>query len=211
MDPSLKNPEFALSIEDHVSLLGSDIDSTFRKIWMFPVEIKTYGILDSMLKQLDDSLDISLQRKIEYRSQHAMFWFGIGSLLLGVISLVWPTFMSMLLSINFPSDKQSYELVETFVRISSVFVINIGAYYMYASIIHNSSFYAITVPIRLFTFTVLMLLIISGLVPAGFLGLAVWEGIGALWLAHALHEDMNDPCYYEDMIGRYKQSIRYPE
>jgi hypothetical protein len=66
---------------------------------------------------------------------------------------------------------------------------NMGIYYILAVFSDFKPFYRWTVPFRVLTFTVFSLAILSGLAPAGFVGVAVWELAGALLTGLALYLD----------------------
>jgi hypothetical protein len=63
---------------------------------------------------------------------------------------------------------------------------NMGVYYLLASLSNGKAFYSWTVPFRIVTFIVLSLAVMRGIAPSGFIGVAVWELIGALATGAAL-------------------------
>ncbi len=73
-----------------------------------------------------------------------------------------------------------------FVTASSMAAVNMGVYYVLAALSDWKAFFRWTVPFRLLTCTVFTLAVIGGRAPAGFLGVGLWEGLGALLTAAAL-------------------------
>lgn len=117
-----------------------------------------------------------------------MFLFGFLALVLGIIGLVSPnTLMSL---INFaiidPSSRVTGDYTLVFLTASSMASLNMGAYYVLASLINFRPFFWWTVPFRILTFTVFFLVVNREIAPVGFLGVALWELIGALLTGAAL-------------------------
>jgi hypothetical protein len=80
-----------------------------------------------------------------------------------------------------------YTLV--FITAASMASFNIGAYYILASLNDMKQFYKWTVPFRCVTFVVFTIAVLSGLAPTRFLGVGVWELIGATATGLALRSD----------------------
>ena len=57
---------------------------------------------------------------------------------------------------------------------------NIGVYYVLAALNDMRKFYRWTVPFRAVTFTVFTISVLTGLAPARFMLVAVWELTGAI-------------------------------
>jgi hypothetical protein len=76
-----------------------------------------------------------------------------------------------------------YTLV--FIIASSMASFNMGVYYILASLNDVKIFYKWTVPFRCVTFLVFTTVVITGLAPARFLAVGIWELTGAVatWLA----------------------------
>jgi hypothetical protein len=64
--------------------------------------------------------------------------------------------------------------------------LNMGVYYLVAVATSWRPFYLFTVPFRLLTFTVFTILVLAEVAPARFLGVAIWEGVGAVATGVAL-------------------------
>lgn len=64
--------------------------------------------------------------------------------------------------------------------------VNMGVYYVLASLADWKPFFRWTVPFRLLTCAVFTLTVLSGRAPAGMIGVAVWEGLGAVVTGAAL-------------------------
>ncbi|MGW3730974.1 hypothetical protein [Streptomyces sp. NPDC000851] len=69
---------------------------------------------------------------------------------------------------------------------SSMAAANMGVYYVLAALSDWKAFFRWTVPFRLLTCTVFTLAVIGGRAPSGFLGVGLWEGLGALLTGAAL-------------------------
>jgi hypothetical protein len=127
--------------------------------------------------------------KIKDASGWTIFIFGILAFLFGIIGLIRPEiFLSIL---GFESVERSlrassdYTIV--FLTASSMASFNIGIYYMLAAINDVKIFYRWTVPFRMVTFTVFTILVITKIAPVKFLGIGVWELVGALSTGIALY------------------------
>jgi hypothetical protein len=67
--------------------------------------------------------------------------------------------------------------------------LNMGVYYLVAAATEWRPFIRFTVPFRLLTLTVFSILVVSEVAPARFLGVALWEGLGAVATGLALVYD----------------------
>ncbi len=125
-------------------------------------------------------------------SSLTMFIFGLLALLLGAVGLLHPeTTLSLL---GFPvierAARAEGDFTLVFITASSMASFNMGAYYLLAALNNLKRFYLWTVPFRCITFAAFTLAVVNGLAPAGFIGVAVWELVGALatgaalWLEH---------------------------
>ncbi|WP_308639825.1 hypothetical protein [Paenibacillus silvisoli] len=126
--------------------------------------------------------------RVRDASGWTMFIFGALAFLLGSAGLINADILLQLLgfevidrSTRAPGD---YTLV--FMTASSMASFNMGAYYMLAALKNVKSFYYWTVPFRLVTCTVFTLAAINEIAPMRFIGVGVWEGIGALATGLAL-------------------------
>ncbi|MCC6613332.1 MAG: hypothetical protein IT320_07620 [Anaerolineae bacterium] len=117
-----------------------------------------------------------------------MFIFGILALVMGILGITSPD--TLLSLINFqiidPSTRAAGDYTLVFITASSMASLNMGAYYVLASLVDFKAFYMWTVPFRVLTFTVFTLAISRGIAPSGFFGVALWELIGALLTGAAL-------------------------
>lgn len=117
-----------------------------------------------------------------------IFVFGLLALLFGIVSLLRPELL--LTTLGFTAlDRASraagdYTLV--FIIASSMAAVNVGAYYILASLNDMKRFYKWTVPFRCLTFLVFTIAVLQGLAPNRFLGVGAWELAGALATGWAL-------------------------
>ena len=117
-----------------------------------------------------------------------IFVFGLLALLFGLVSLLRPELL--LTTLDFTAlDRDSraagdYTLV--FIIASSMAAVNVGAYYILASLNDMKRFYKWTVPFRCLTFLVFTIAVLQGLAPNRFLGVGAWELAGALATGWAL-------------------------
>ncbi|WP_433549609.1 hypothetical protein ACQPZG_30490 [Streptomyces sp. CA-294286] len=118
--------------------------------------------------------------------------FGLLATSLGVVGLVAPDAQLALMGFapepgSAPRSESDHTL--TFLTASSMAAVNMGVYYVLAALADWKPFFRWTVPFRLLTCTVFVLAVLTGRAPAGFLGVAVWEGAGALATAAALRRE----------------------
>ncbi|MFF0744604.1 hypothetical protein ACFYVL_29815 [Streptomyces sp. NPDC004111] len=114
--------------------------------------------------------------------------FGLLATSLGVVGLVAPDAQLALMGLA-PAPgtvRAGNDQTLTFLTASSMAAVNMGVYYVLASLADWKAFFRWTVPFRLLTFTVFTLAVVTGRAPAGFLGVGIWEGIGAVATAVAL-------------------------
>lgn len=114
--------------------------------------------------------------------------FGVLAAALGVVGLIAPH--ALLAAMGFGSlpvsRRADGDHTLVFVTASSMAAVNMGAYYVLASLADWKPFFRWTVPFRLLTCTVFTVAVLSGRAPSGFSGVAVWEGLGALATGAAL-------------------------
>lgn len=126
--------------------------------------------------------------RIRNLSSLTMLLFGVLAALLGLVGLIRPEFTLQLL--GFPvldrTVRAAGDYTLLFITASSMASLNMGIYYMLASLNNLKTFYTWTVPFRLVTFTVFTLAVVSGLAPLGFIGVGVWELLGAVATGLAL-------------------------
>ncbi len=129
----------------------------------------------------------------EYRIRDAsgwtMFIFGALAFLLGLVGLIRPEWTLALIGFETIERAQrvSADYTLVFVTASSMASFNMGIYYMLAVLTNFKAFYRWTVPFRMVTFAVFSLAVLSGLAPAGFIGVAAWELTGAVLTGLALY------------------------
>ena len=127
--------------------------------------------------------------KIHSPSGWTILIFGVLAFFLGLLGLLSPE--SVLRQLGFAIIERSqraggdYTLV--FITASSMASFNIGVYYVLAALNDMKKFYLWTVPFRAVTFTVFTIAVLTGLAPARFMLVAVWELTGAIATGIALY------------------------
>lgn len=128
------------------------------------------------------------QMRIRNLSSLTMLIFGLLAAVLGVAGLIHPEFL--LNTLNFPvierGARAAGDFTLTFITAASMASLNMGVYYVLAALNNLQQFYVWTVPFRILTFTMFTLAVVNGIAPAGFIGVAVWELVGALATGAAL-------------------------
>lgn len=126
--------------------------------------------------------------RIRTISGWTMFIFGLLAVVLGLIGLLQPETTLRLMGVDIVdrSARTEGDFTLMFVTASSMASFNMGVYYLLAALNNLKMFYWWTVPFRMVTFTVFTLAVISGIAPANFLSVAVWELMGALATGGAL-------------------------
>ena len=127
--------------------------------------------------------------KIRDTSGWTMCIFGVLAVLLGLVGLVSPETVLALLGFEIieRSQRLAGDYTLTFMAASSMASFNIGIYYVLAALNNFKIFYLWTVPFRAVTFTVFTVLVVTGFAPTKFLGVGIWELIGALATGLALY------------------------
>ncbi|MFI0980687.1 hypothetical protein ACH4SP_27210 [Streptomyces sp. NPDC021093] len=117
--------------------------------------------------------------------------FGLLAAALGVVGLVAPDAQLALMGFDpVPSGARADgDHTLMFLTASSMAAVNMGVYYVLAALADWKAFFRWTVPFRVLTCTVFTLAVITGRAPAGFLGVGIWEGAGALATAIALRAE----------------------
>ena len=137
---------------------------------------------------------MNYELKIRDPSSWTMLIFGIIALALGIIGLIQPKVLLNILNFAVISSTQrvaaDYTIV--FLSASSMASLNMGVYYILASLVDFKPFYWWTVPFRGLTFTVFTILVVRGIAPAGFILVGGWELVGAIaTLIALLYESRN--------------------
>ncbi|MBK9926903.1 MAG: hypothetical protein IPP66_16655 [Anaerolineales bacterium] len=120
-----------------------------------------------------------------------MLIFGILALLLGILGLIRPEILLSLLGFTVldRTARAAGDYTLVFMTASSMASVNMGIYYILAALNDVKQFYKWTVPFRCVTFTVFTLAVITGLAPVKFLGVGIWELVGAIATGIALQSD----------------------
>ncbi|MDT9687702.1 hypothetical protein Q5762_04940 [Streptomyces sp. P9(2023)] len=114
--------------------------------------------------------------------------FGLLAASMGVVGLVSSD--TLLTAMGFEpisvADRAEGDHTLVFLIASSMAALNMGVYYILAALADWKAFFRWTVPFRLLTCAVFTLAVVSDRAPAGFLGVGLWEGLGALATLAAL-------------------------
>ena len=126
--------------------------------------------------------------KIRDASGWTMFIFGVMAFLLGVVGIFRPEILLGILGFEVieRAARASSDYTITFMTASSMASLNIGVYYVLAALNDVKIFYRWTVPFRGLTFIVFTTIILLGIAPQKFFGVALWELIGAIATGIAL-------------------------
>ncbi|WP_442875080.1 hypothetical protein [Actinoplanes sp. NBC_00393] len=111
--------------------------------------------------------------------------------LLGAVGLIWPEVVlsSLGFEILESGARADGDYTRVFMAASSMASLNMGVYYLVAAATEWRPFFRFTVAFRLLTLVVFSSLIVLDVAPARFLGVALWEGAGALATGLALLYD----------------------
>lgn len=117
-----------------------------------------------------------------------MAGFGAMALLFGAVGLARPEAVLSILGFPVldPAERVAGDHTAVFVAASSMASFNMGVYYLLAAATEWRPFYRFTVAFRMVTLVVFSTLVIIEAAPARFLGVALWEGAGALVTGLAL-------------------------
>ncbi len=115
--------------------------------------------------------------------------FGVLAAALGTVGLVSPGTQLSLLGLTAPGERGSGDHTSAFVTASSMAALNMGVYYVLAALADWRAFFRWTVPFRLLTCTVFTVAVVTGRAPEAFLGVAAWEGLGAVATGVALRRE----------------------
>jgi Na+-driven multidrug efflux pump len=139
--------------------------------------------------------------KIRDASGWTIFVFGVLAFILGLIGLIRPEILLSILGFEVieRASRAAGDYTIVFMTASSMASFNIGIYYVLAALNDVKIFYRWTVPFRTLTFIVFTTVVILGIAPQRFLGVAVWELVGALATGMAL--------YYENKSATHSVSV----
>ena len=117
--------------------------------------------------------------------------FGVLAAALGVVGLVAPDLLLSAMGFDPVPDAARADGDHTlvFLTASSMAALNMGVYYVLAALADWKAFFRWTVPFRLLTCAVFTLAVVTGRAPAGFLGVGLWEGVGAVVTGAALRHE----------------------
>lgn len=120
-----------------------------------------------------------------------MLVFGVLALAFGILGLLSPALTLWVLRFEVLSRpaRASGDFTLTFLTASSMAAVNMGVYYVLAALSGWTAFFRWTVPFRVVTFAVFTSAVLRGLAPVGFLGVGVWELLGALATGLALTKE----------------------
>ena len=127
--------------------------------------------------------------KIRDASGWTIFVFGVLAFLLGLVGLIRPEILLSILGFEVidRAARAAGDYTIVFMTASSMASFNVGIYYVLAALNDVKIFYRWTVPFRTLTFIVFTTVVILGIAPQKFLGVAIWELVGALATGIALY------------------------
>jgi Na+-driven multidrug efflux pump len=127
--------------------------------------------------------------KIRDASGWTIFVFGVLALLLGIVGLIRPEILLSILGFEVieRAARAASDYTIVFMTASSMASFNMGVYYVLAALNDVKKFYRWTVPYRTVTFVVFTTVVILGIAPQKFLGVAIWEFVGAIATGIALY------------------------
>ncbi|WBB97315.1 hypothetical protein O7543_17910 [Solwaraspora sp. WMMA2080] len=114
--------------------------------------------------------------------------FGAMALLLGAVGLAQPDVLLVLLGFDtLPTgERAAGDYTHTFMTASSMASFNMGVYYLLASVTDWRPFFLFSVIFRLVTTVVFTVVVVAEVAPVRFVGVAAWEGLGAVVTGVAL-------------------------
>src|SRR5690242_8435508 len=137
----------------------------------------------------------NMRFRIRDTSGWTVFIFGLMALLFGLVRPTRPEALFTILGVDNidRAQRAAGDLTLPFVAASSMASFNMGVYYILAALNNQKAFYNWTVPFRGVTFTVFTLIVLTGLAPIGWLGIAIWELGGGIATGLALHFEKRKP------------------
>jgi hypothetical protein len=117
--------------------------------------------------------------------------FGVMAVAVGAVGLVSPDAMLALLGFEVlaADARATGDHTRLFVVASSMASFNMGVYYLLAAATEWRAFFRFTVAFRLLTWAVFGTLVVADAAPVRFLGVALWEGAGAVATGFGLAYD----------------------
>ena len=127
--------------------------------------------------------------KIRDAAGWTIFIFGILAFLLGLTGLIRPEILLSILGFEVieRAQRATSDYTIVFMTASSMASFNMGIYYIFAALNDVKIFYRWTVPFRVVTFVVFTTVVIAGIAPMKFLGVGIWELVGAISTGIALY------------------------
>ena len=127
--------------------------------------------------------------KIRDAAGWTIFIFGILAFLLGLVGLIRPEILLSILGFEVieRAQRAASDYTIVFMTASSMASFNMGVYYIFAALNDVKIFYRWTVPFRVVTFVVFTTVVIAGIAPMKFLGVGIWELVGAISTGIALY------------------------
>ncbi len=127
--------------------------------------------------------------KIRDAAGWTIFIFGILAFLLGLTGLIRPEILLSILGFEVieRAQRAASDYTIVFMTASSMASFNMGVYYVFAALNDVKIFYRWTVPFRVVTFIVFTTVVIAGIAPMKFLGVGIWELVGAISTGIALY------------------------
>jgi hypothetical protein len=117
--------------------------------------------------------------------------FGVLAIGMGAIGLIRPEILLVTLGFEVVDAdlRPAGDYTLTFMTASSMASFNMGVYYLVAAHTEWRAFFRFTVAFRVLTFLVFTASVLAGAAPVRFLGVALWEGVGALATGFGLWYD----------------------
>jgi hypothetical protein len=133
--------------------------------------------------------------KIRDASGWTIFIFGVLAFVFGLIGLIRPEIVLSVLGFEMidRAERAVSDYTIVFITASSMASFNIGIYYILAAWNDVKIFYRWTVPFRILTFIVFTTLVVSNIAPQRFIGVGIWELVGALATGIALYFETKVP------------------
>lgn len=145
--------------------------------------------------------------KIHDASGWTIFVFGVLAFVLGLIGLIRPEILLSILGFEVieRASRAAGDYTIVFMTASSMASFNVGIYYVLAALNDVKIFYRWTVPFRTVTFVVFTTVVLLGIAPQRFLGVAVWELVGAIATGIALYLENKKPTSSESVSAPKKK------
>jgi hypothetical protein len=129
--------------------------------------------------------------KIADTSGWTMFIFGMLAVLFGLLGLIRPELVLSTLGFEVidRAHRAAGDYTVVFITAASMASVNMGVYYILAAWNNLKKFYTWTVPFRMLTFAIFTTIVLAGIAPLPFIGVGIWEFVGALATGVALYAE----------------------